>query len=425
VPPEPAHRSVLGGVARSAWVYWPLWCATRALVVAMAVGPLRISAMDVTSDVSVIYRGWFEVLRSGTFPMDDVTWQYPPAAAVVIILPGALAAALGCSYLTGFLALVAAFDAAAAWLLRRASRGRRAAGAWYWLIGVPLLGPTVYARYDLVVTAVAVAALLLSVRRPAVGGALAGLGAMLKVWPVLTVLGLPRGRRFRDAVVACAASVLALGFCFAVAAHGAYAFLGFQENRGVEVESLGGIVFQIARAFGWPGSVSMNYGSLEFLGPGVGVVAKASVALTAAAFGWLLLWRWRARRWSAATPFDAALVALLLFTATSRVISPQYLVWLLGLAAVCLLMPGSSQRPVAWLLLPAAALTTVEFPVLFGDVVSGHPLGVVVLTVRNALLAVATLWGARRLWRATTSAPPTQPPVTAQRRAPQAREFAP
>jgi hypothetical protein len=29
--------------------------------------------MDVSSDVKVIYQGWAEVLRTGTFPLDDVT----------------------------------------------------------------------------------------------------------------------------------------------------------------------------------------------------------------------------------------------------------------------------------------------------------------------------------------------------------------
>jgi hypothetical protein len=56
------------------------------------------------------------------------------------------------------------------------------------------------------------------------------------------------------------------------------------------------------------------------------------------------------------TPYDAALAAVLLFTATSRVISPQYLIWLIGLAAVCLTVRRTTQRPVAALLLLAATL---------------------------------------------------------------------
>lgn len=50
------------------------------------------------------------------------------------------------------------------------------------MVGVPLLGPTVYARYDVMVTAVVVAAILVGARHPRVMGVLAAFGAMLKVW---------------------------------------------------------------------------------------------------------------------------------------------------------------------------------------------------------------------------------------------------
>lgn len=65
-------------------------------------------------------------------------------------------------YATAFFVLALVADAAALALLLRGARGtgRSRRGAWLWVAGVPLLGPTVYARYDVMVTAVAVAALL-------------------------------------------------------------------------------------------------------------------------------------------------------------------------------------------------------------------------------------------------------------------------
>ncbi len=65
-----------------------------------------------------------------------------------------------------------------------------------------------------------------------------------------------------------------------------------------------------------------------------------------------MLWRLLARRFEEHTLADAAFVAVLMFTTTSRVISPQYLVWLVGLAAVCLYFPGqpdaAAGRPGRW-----------------------------------------------------------------------------
>jgi hypothetical protein len=369
----------------------------------MVTDVVPFGGIGLTSDVKVIYQGWAQLLQTGTFPLDDVTWQYPPLAALVMLLPSWLP----WSYFTGFLVLVVGCDALAAALLARAwRRGGSRAGVWLWVLAVPLLGPTVYCRFDLVVTVVAVAGLLSAARRPRLGGALAGIGAMLKVWPLLTVLGLPRGRRARDAWLAVAVSVPAVGFVFAATTDGSFSFLGFQEGRGVEVESLGALPFEAAHLLGWRGTAAMNYGSMELLGPGVATAGRLLVALSVCAFGWLLLWRARARRWTDATPLDAALTALLLFVVTSRVLSPQYLVWLVGLAAVCLTSQRTTQRPVAWLLLAASAVTCLEFPFLFGDVEHFRPVGSLVLVLRNLLLLAAALLSGRRLWRAGVSAGP-------------------
>ncbi len=62
-------------------------------------------------------------------------------------------------------------------------------------------------------------------------------------------------------------------------------------------------------------------------------------------------------------------------------ISPQYLVWLLGLAAVCLTSRYTSQRPVAWLLLAAAAVSGLDYPVLYAEVVHCTWTGVAVMVV--------------------------------------------
>lgn len=63
------------------------WALTRTLVLLWVLKVLVVRGPDVTSDVAVIYQGWYEVLRTGTYPVDDVTWQYPPAAALAILSP--------------------------------------------------------------------------------------------------------------------------------------------------------------------------------------------------------------------------------------------------------------------------------------------------------------------------------------------------
>ncbi|WP_328774339.1 glycosyltransferase family 87 protein [Streptomyces sp. NBC_00286] len=382
--------------ATSTYGLLAVWTLTRILLLIFVFKVIVFPGPDVTTDVEGIYQGWYVTLRDGTFPLSDVAWQYPPAAALPILSPALLPFL---DYASAFFVLVCLTDACVLALLQYAGRrpGQSPRGAWVWTLGVPLLGPTVYARYDVMVTAVAVAALLAGLRRPRLLGALAAFGALLKVWPALLLVGTTK----RKPWAAAAVTAVAIALAFTVTMPGAFAFLTAQRDRGTEVESLGALVFHVARHFGWEGEVLLNYGSMEFVGPYVGVVSTAALMLAMLAFGWLLLWRLRARRFAPHTLSDAAFVAVLLFTVTSRVISPQYLVWLIGIAAVCLLFRESRMTLPAVLLLAAAFLTVLEFPLWFGHVVASDALGVTVLFLRNGLLVAATAIAAVRLWRDT------------------------
>ncbi|MDT7846894.1 glycosyltransferase family 87 protein [Streptomyces justiciae] len=394
----------IAGARRSPAGLLATWGLTRLLLLLFVLKVYVFPGPDVTSDVSVIYQGWYDVLRTGTFPQDDVTWQYPPAAALAILSPALLPFL---PYATAFFVLAFLADLVVLSLLLYAGLrpGRSLRGAWVWVVGVPLLGPTVYARYDVMVTAVAVAALLAGARHPRVMGALVGFGAMLKVWPVLLLVA----ARKRGIWMSAAVTAAGLAALFAVTMPGSFAFLTFQADRGTEVESLGSLVFHVARQYGWDGQVLLNYGSVEFLGPWVNVVSTAALALTGVAFGWLLLWRLVATRFEAHTMADAAFVAVLLFTTTSRVISPQYMVWLIGLAAVCLCFRASRMTVPALLVLLASFVTVLEFPIYFANVVASDGLGVTLLFLRNGLLVAATVLAAVELWRATVSAPVDEP----------------
>ncbi|MFJ8312419.1 MULTISPECIES: glycosyltransferase 87 family protein [unclassified Streptomyces] len=379
------------------------WLATRALMLHLLVGD-RLGVGGVAGEVSVLYRRWYDELSAGAFPFGDPTWQYPPGAGAVILTP-ALVPFL--TFFQAFTALTLACDALIALLLARAGTrpGGSAAGVRLWVGGLPLLLHIPYGRYDVEVTALAVGALLALRRRPGLGGALAGLGALVKVWPLLSLIGAPPGRTTRRALLGALGAAVTLLGVLALAFSHTLDFARQQGGRGIQIESLAGTALQLAHlATGHPGRVVYQYGAMEFTGRYVSALAALSLALTGLAFCWLLFWRLRARRWTVAVPLDAALCAVLLFTVTSRVISPQYLVWLLGLAAVCLTSRRTTQRPVAQLLLPAAALSALAFPCLYAEVMAGTALGTGIMAARNTLLLAAALLSCRRLWTGSASA---------------------
>ncbi|MFJ3302758.1 glycosyltransferase 87 family protein [Streptomyces sp. NPDC086549] len=382
------------------------WLVTRALMLWLLAhdsAPL-LGRGSVTREVWRLYSRWYGTLSHGSFPAHDTLWQYPPGAGAVLLSPGLLP---GLTYFQAFVALTLTADALVTAVLARAGArpGRSLLGAALWTCGLPLLLHIPLARYDVQVTALAVVSLLTLSRSTRACGAFAALGALVKVWPALVLLGTPRGRATRSAWTWAGVTGAVSLALFAASFNNPLAFLRQQGNRGVQIESLGGTALSLARHAGWPGRARYQYGAIELVGPYVSAVATASLVLTAAAFALLLLWRVRARRWTAATPFDAALCAVLLFTVTSRVISPQYMIWLVGLAAVCLTSRHTVQRPVAALVLAATAVSAVAYPGLYGEVMGCTWTGCLLMLVRNGLLATAAVLSLVRLWRSTRPTP--------------------
>ncbi|MFF8596037.1 glycosyltransferase 87 family protein [Streptomyces sp. NPDC015220] len=419
-----AFRSVPRALARASTRHRLLaltaaWLLTRAAMLWLLAHNTRplLGRGAVAREVWKLYQHWYAVLSHGAFPAHDTLWQYPPGAGPVLLSPSLLP---GLTYFQSFVALTLAGDALIALALARAGTrpGRRLLGAGYWTLGLPLLLHVPLARYDVQVTAFAVLSLLALGRSTRACGALAALGALVKVWPALVLLGTPRGRGSRSAWTWAAVTGAAAALVLVGVFRNPLAFLRQQGGRGVQIESLGGTALAFATHAGWPGRVRYQYGALEFTGPHVTTVAHVSLALSAAAFGPLLLWRLRARRWTPATPYDAALSAVLLFTVTSRVISPQYMIWLLGLAAVCLTSRETGQRPVAALVAAACLVSAAAYPTLYHLVASCTWTGCALMLVRNGLLTAAAVLSFARLWGATRPAAPRRQPGPGPHRLP-------
>ncbi len=350
--PEPPPGRVRPAAAVAALAL--LWLLTRVVMLWLLTHDHLpwLGAGGVTHEPERLYTRWRETLDDGSYPSGDPLWQYPPGAGAALLLPGLLLPRL--PYPWAFTALTLVADAAVTAALLRAGVTRRTRGggrrsllgALLWTAGLPLLLHVPLARFDVQVTALAVLALLVVDRLPRLGGALAALGALAKAWPALVLAGTEPGRTTRRAWASAALTAVTLLALLTSLFADALSFVRQQSGRGVQIESLGGTLLSFASRAGWPGQVRYQYGAMELVGPGVRVVAAASLALTAASFALIVLWRLRVvRATRAGSPHghrypalthDAPLAAVLLLTVTSRVISPQYMIWLLGLSAVCL-----------------------------------------------------------------------------------------
>lgn len=294
------------------------------------------------------------------------------------------------TYGESFVGLMLIFDLLGLGLL--ALLGRRSGsymGVWVWLLGMPLLGTFAVLRFDLVPTVIAIAALVVIHRRPRWFGALAGLGASIKVWPLVMLFGEWDRRRLIHASAAVLA-VLALIFGISALAFGDPAsFLGEQSGRGLQEEAVAALPWQAKAALtGDLPHRAIRFGAWEIAAGGADKVAGLLEWLSLAALAAAAVWWWfrsqairagRAELTEASVSRDFVFTVVLLLVVTSRVLSPQYMVWLLGLAAVVLTAGTTRLARPAWLVLAAVIFTTLLFK---------SPANVV---IRDLLLLAATI----------------------------------
>ena len=221
------------------------WVLSRALLVGFIIGTIPYpDGPSVVNDVK-LYAEWSNLLVTGRFPIGDDMWQYPPGAGVVF----ALAALIGTNPVAAMVGIVLACDLAVLVILLVAGKRRQVGdgAAWAWVASALIIGPVFVARFDVVPTLAAVGALVL-IARPVWSGASAAAGALLKVWPALMIIALPRRslpRGILGFVVAGAAILVGISLW----ASGGISFLGEQGARGLQVESVGAWPFMTAQAF--------------------------------------------------------------------------------------------------------------------------------------------------------------------------------
>ena len=406
---------VRADVARRPWTWLVgVFVATRVLLVAQLLAFGDAFLPDVR-----LYATWTILLASGQFPVGDAYWQYPPGAGLLF----AASRFAGPDPVFGFVVLALVADALLLTMLAVAGRRhwlRRGAGAsadadasadasddittyltgaWVWVVGGFAVGPVLLARFDVFPTLFAAAAVVLAAR-PLWSGIAAGAGGLLKVWPMLMLVAMRR----RDLWLGLAAALgtIVVGVLAINAwAGGGVSFLGEQSARGLQIESVAAVPYLIGSLFGMPVEVVLRYGAFEIDAPGsttAGLVLTAFGLLVIAAIGLLRV----LGRLERASGGDVALLVLLVSIVTSRVFSPQYTAWYIGVAAAALLAPTTRVRRIAWWLVGVTALTQWLFPWAYGSLVDLMPWAIAMQLVRIAIVLGSTIVLAREVMRAAS-----------------------
>jgi hypothetical protein len=329
-------------------------------------------------------------LPSSTFtqpPLHALPVEYPPLTLVIFSLGLFAPLAYYQVLFAVWMALVAAFIY---WLLLRyGPRGSWLAYVLYMMIGAYA---TAEGRFDLVPAALTLLCVIAADRKRWTYAYLAlAFAFLLKIYPILllpplfiaeqrdagrfytppqhlTHVSFPRELwntlrgirqwRWKNMLIFCGVSLgITAAFALVDFQGAVLSQFSYFINRPVQVESLDSSLLFLATRFGFPAHTVYTYGSVNVISALGGPIALVFEALFVLGYCYTILLQWRGRL----TMLQAFIAILLVFIATGKVFSPQYLMWVIPLLAY------SGAYDLFWILAWGliSLLTTVIYPYFY------------------------------------------------------------
>ncbi|MBZ4372723.1 glycosyltransferase 87 family protein [Corallococcus sp. AS-1-6] len=380
------------------------------LALAVAVSPLALYAFSPREGDLPLYFRTARAFLDGAVPNRDFRFEYPPYALLWFV-PAAWVGGGVRGFILAFGLQLTLVDAVIKGLLL--SEGvRRWGTAWRawapfaaysvvsWLQSVHYLK-----RYDLIPAALALAALVALMRgREGWAGAALAVGTVTKLYPAVLVplalavcwrRGAKPARALLTGLVAGLLPLVPLSFVWPW-----WRFAAFHVERGLQVESLSAGLLWAAHLLGFahvqwvhaPAAYELHGADAEWVRAVTRQVWVAGLLLAVAVSARAA---WRRPPAHLEDLARLTLVPLVAFVILNPVLSPQYLIWLTGAAALALL--SGTVAPSA-VLLVAAAITRGLFA---GSTYNTgwQPSFTLLLIARNAMVLFAGLAWAREAWR--------------------------
>ena len=373
---------------------------------------------ELVSDIP-LYNAYADLFLDGVVPYREVGFEYPPLAAPLIALPG-LVSLDPETYRYAFAVLVFVLAAGAMFATGRLAAlggGRE----WVALLVVALApvatGAMIRTHFDLApVVCLVVGLVAIGTGRSKTGFALFGIGGAIKLFPLVAVpiavawlLG--QGRRGEAAtglVVAAVVVALTVGAGIGLSADGAANAVEYHVDRPVQIESLPATVLNAVEEAGGRAPVPKHsHRSDGLTHPAADAITAGFLVLLAIAVMTLTV--------AAARLEDVRGLGLVALTGAAavatfgKVLSPQFMLWLVPLAAVAW---AWGMYALGVVTTAAIAVTLVWFPDRYFDLVDRDDELLAAVAGRNALLLLMLAlagWETRRLVRASRAAAGSTP----------------
>ncbi len=351
-------------------------------------------------------------------PLHMLPLEYPPFALVIFSLPLFVPLLY---YQLVFAVLMALVSTLIYWLLLHyAPRGAALAFVFYVFIGVLAL---VQERFDLVPAALTLLCLIAAERKHWTFAYIAlAFGILIKIYPIIFLPALFIAEQQDRHSIYIPAKLFALKtlptelwrtlrsirhwrwkntllfFSILLGITGFFAIFNFKgailsqvsyfANRPLQVESTGSMLLWFGTLIGFPVHIVFSFGSVNIASALGGVVSNLSEILFIAGYVYSIYLQWREKL----DVVQTCIALLLVFIATGKVFSPQYLMWVIPLLAYS----GAFDR--FWLIVwgSISLLTTIIYPYFYTRIIDAVktpyiPGFIQIVTARNILFVLLTL----------------------------------
>jgi uncharacterized membrane protein len=382
------------------------WIPERWQLVLFAVGHLVIFLVvfqhfyKIQYSPAGIYMDYASNVLNGKVPYRDFPFEYPPLSVIFFILPKIFTSTWQ-GFTTFFQGEIMIFDFIGLFILYLISR-RLGKSPWIMLAvysaAILAIGPIIEKQYDLfpaVITLLAVFYFWLNHHKTA--WVLIALGTMIKLYPVLLapifLIFYYRNHqyaRIRSAIFAFAVPCLIILLPFFILSPSSLmSLVNYHSQRGIQLESAYGAILLVAQKLGWLSTrLDYNFGSYNFSGSAAQFLDKISLYLLAAGIILTIAFIYfqvRAGKSQFSRIGSYFLLVILIVLVTSKVLSPQYLIWLIP----ALPLVFGTWRFYIWLLFFAiGGLTYYIFPLHYLELTNFSTPEVIVLVIRDVLLLV-------------------------------------
>jgi len=355
--------------------------------------------LTTNTDIS-LYFADASKLASGLLPYRDFTLEYPPLSLISFGLPRIITSS-NTLYTKIFQFEVLVFDIIGLVLIFDIARRLREA-PWkalsIYTLGVLAVGPIIIQTYDLIPAVMTLAAIYLFwLEKHNASWAMLALGTLTKIYPIviapiflLIYFKNRQLKQIRDGVVTFLAVCLITILPFIVLGSGSIlSLVSYHSQRPVQIESTySAIVLVLAKLGFTTVRAEYSFGSLNIINPTATVLATLSPYIMVVS---LLIVYWFIYRQvkpgkSQFTRLGAyALLVLAITMATSKVLSPQYFVWLIPIFP---LICGRWRTPILAIFILIGGLTYEIFPVLYSELQNSQTTAVAILAARDVLLVM-------------------------------------